>query len=98
MTSKHTRTVAASDRSAPSRFDVFDLVRGLAILGMLGSHLVGTEGGANAIERAVTGVLATIEPTVGALFCVLAGVSWRIQAERAGVTPHFRRYFAGRAL
>ena len=98
MTSDNAHPVAASPEAAPARFDVFDLVRGLAILGMLGSHLVGTEGGANAIERAVTGVLATIEPTVGALFCVLAGVSWRIQAERAGVTPPFRRYFAGRAL
>ena len=87
-----------AEASAPARFDVFDLVRGLAILGMLGSHLVGTEGGANALERGVTGVLAAIEPTVGALFCVLAGVSWNIQADRVGVTPRFRRYLAARAL
>ena len=84
--------------AAHARFDAFDFARGLAILGMLGSHLVGTEGGANAFERGITGVLATIEPTVGALFCVLAGVAWSIQAERVGVTPRFRRYIAGRAL
>ena len=88
----------STDATTPTRFDVFDFARGLAILGMLGSHLVGTTGGANALERSVTGLLATIEPTVGALFCVLAGVSWSIQAERVGVTPRFRRYFAGRAV
>jgi uncharacterized membrane protein YeiB len=81
-----------------ARFDVLDLVRGLAILAMLGSHLVGTEGGATAFERGVTSMLAAIEPTAGALFCVLAGISWSIQADRVGVTPAFRRYLAGRAL
>jgi uncharacterized membrane protein YeiB len=84
--------------TSSTRFDVLDLVRGLAILAMLGSHLVGTEGGATALERGVTGVLAAIEPTAGALFCVLAGISWSIQADRIGVTPSFRRYLAGRAL
>jgi uncharacterized membrane protein YeiB len=77
---------------------VLDLVRGLAILAMLGSHLVGTDAGATALQRGVTGLLAAIEPTAGALFCVLAGISWTIQADRIGVTPAFRRYLAGRAL
>jgi uncharacterized membrane protein YeiB len=96
--SDRVRTARASVDTQSSRFDVLDLVRGLAILAMLGSHLVGTEGGATALERGVTGVLATIEPTAGALFCVLAGISWSIQADRIGVTPSFRRYLAGRAL
>lgn len=91
-------TARNSDPSSSNRYDALDLLRGLAILGMLGSHLVGTEGGANAFERGITGVLAAIEPTVGALFCVLAGVSWRIQAERVGGTMGFRRYVMGRAL
>ena len=91
-------TAHVSQATSSNRFDVLDLLRGLAILGMLGSHLVGTEGGANAFERGFTGVLATIEPTVGALFCGLAGVSWSIQAERTGMTPEFRRYVMGRAL
>jgi hypothetical protein len=52
-------------------------------------HLVGTEGGATVLERGVTGVLAAIEPTAGALFCVLAGISWSIQADRIGVTRPF---------
>jgi uncharacterized membrane protein YeiB len=97
MISNGVRSSTATE-NAPARFDVLDLARGLAILGMLGSHLVGTEGGATALERGVTSVLATIEPTVGALFCVLAGMSWSIQAERVGVTSRFRRYLAGRAL
>jgi uncharacterized membrane protein YeiB len=98
MTTERARPANFSAEAVPARFDALDLARGLAILGMLGSHLVGTEGGATALERGVTGVLAAIEPTVGALFCVLAGISWSIQAERVGVTPRFRRYFAGRAL
>jgi uncharacterized membrane protein YeiB len=65
---------------------------------MLGSHLVGTAGGATMFERGFTGVVAALEPTAGALFCVLAGISWSIQAQRVGVTSRFRRYFAGRAL
>ena len=90
----------SADTSAPpsSRFDVLDLVRGLAILAMLGSHLVGTAGGTTALERGVTSLLAAVEPTAGALFCVLAGISWSIQADRVGVTPAFRRYLAGRAV
>lgn len=80
------------------RFDVLDLARGLAVLVMLGSHLVGTAGGATRFERGFTGVVAALEPTAGALFCVLAGISWSIQAQRVGVTRQFRRYVAGRAL
>ena len=98
MNPERAQSSATSRDASSTRFDVFDLARGLAIIGMLGSHLVGTEGGTTALERGVTSILATIEPTVGALFCVLAGVSWSIQAERAGVTPGFRRYFVGRAL
>lgn len=98
MTMERARPAAIFAEATPARFDVFDLARAIAILGMLGSHLVGTQGGATALERGVTGMLGAIEPTVGALFCVLAGVSWSIQAERVGVTPRFRRYVAGRAL
>ena len=96
--SDRVRTARTSADRSSTRFDVLDLVRGLAIVAMLGSHLVGTEGGATALERGVTGVLAAIEPTAGALFCVLAGISWSIQSDRIGVTPSFRRYLAGRAV
>src|SRR5690349_10061878 len=96
--SDRVRAARTSAETSSTRFDVLDLIRGLAILGMLGSHLVGTHGGATALERGITGILAAIEPTVAALFCVLAGISWSIQADRVGVTPSFRRYLAGRAL
>jgi uncharacterized membrane protein YeiB len=98
MISDTWRPARTSAEGSSSRVDVLDVVRGLAILGMLGSHLVGTEGGAAPLERGITSLLAWIEPTVGALFCVVAGISWSIQAERVGVTPHFRRYLARRAL
>src|SRR5215471_21490909 len=98
MTTERARSRATSAEATPTRFDALDLVRGLAILGMLGSHLVGIESRGTAFERGMTGLVAAIEPTVAALFCVLAGVSWSIQAERVGVTPRFRRYVAGRAF
>jgi uncharacterized membrane protein YeiB len=98
MNSELTQYSPDAIEAAPTRFDVLDLIRGLAIFGMLGSHLVGTELGTTAFERGLTGLFAAIEPTIAALFCVLAGVSWSIQAERVHVTPRFRRYIAGRAL
>ena len=90
---------ATRDRTdASSRYDAIDVARGVAVLAMVGAHLAGTDGGVNALERTVTGLLKVVEPTLAALFCVVAGISWAIQAERVGVTPEFRRYFAGRAL
>jgi uncharacterized membrane protein YeiB len=68
------------------------------VLGMIGVHLAGTEGGGNLLERSLTGFLALVEPVVGALFCVLVGVSWAIQSERSGTSPHFRPYVVRRAL
>lgn len=87
-----------ADDAPRARYDAIDVARGLAVLGMIGVHLVGTDGGTTAFERGLTGALAAIEPTVAALFCVVAGISWTIQAERVGVTPRFRRYLLGRAL
>ena len=83
---------------ASGRYDAIDIARGVAVLAMVGAHLAGTDGGVNALERSVTGLLKIVEPTLAALFCVVAGISWAIQAERVGVTPEFRRYFVGRAL
>lgn len=92
------RTPVTASVPPYARFDALDAVRGLAVLGMIGVHLAGTEGGVTAGERAFTSLLAAVEPTVGALFCLVAGISWTIQAQRVGVTPDFRRYFALRAL
>ncbi len=83
---------------APGRYDALDVARAVALLMLPGVHLVGKDGGSTAFERGVTGFMTTVEPTVAALFCVVAGISWAIQAERAGATPGFRRYLLGRAL
>lgn len=77
---------------------MLDAVRGLAVLAMIAVHLIGAEGGESAVGRGLTQFLARIEPTTGAMFCVVAGMSWAIQAERIGVTPAFRRYLGVRAL
>jgi uncharacterized membrane protein len=84
--------------SRQGRYDAIDVARGLAVLVMVAVHLAGTDGGLTPFELRLTSVLAAIEPTTGALFCVVAGISWAIQAERVGVTSEFRRYLAGRAL
>lgn len=94
---------ATDRRAAPiadsaRRYDALDAARGIAVLVMIAAHLIGTEGGVNALGRGITLLIARSEPTAGALFCVIAGISWTIQVERFGVTPAFRRYFAVRAL
>ena len=105
----HVRSVPASPAPASERprgvradssgrYDVLDAVRGLAVLAMIAVHLIGAEGGVSAFGRGLTYFLARIEPTTGAMFCVVAGISWAIQAERSGVTPAFRRYLGVRAL
>jgi hypothetical protein len=48
--------------------DSLDFARSLAILGMLGSHLVGTEGGATLLERSLTGFFAANRTCHRALF------------------------------
>lgn len=85
--------------AAPTgRFEAIDAARGIAVLSMIAVHFVGTEGGVTPLEHGATWVVAGIEHTMVGLFCVVAGISWTIQGERAGVTPAFRRYLAGRAL
>ena len=59
-----------------------DAARGLAVMGMVWTHLVATEGGRGWFERAAAWVAATVYGYEAALFFVLAGVSWAIQSER----------------
>lgn len=65
------------------RLAALDVVRGLAVLGMVWVHLVATEGGENPFERGVALCGSWIYELPAPLFCVLLGVSLAIQAERA---------------
>jgi uncharacterized membrane protein YeiB len=75
-----------------------DVARGLAVIGMIYMHLVPTEGAEAFLARAATGLARLIEGKPAALFCILAGMAWGIQAERAAASERFPRYVARRAL
>lgn len=80
------------------RIQALDALRGLAVAGMVFVHAVGMGeyGGADA-WLAFPGVFASGKAS--AAFCVLAGVTWSLQAGRGDVfAPGFRAYFARRAL
>ena len=94
----------AMDRQAAAagfrreRYVSLDLARGLAVVGMIYMHLVPTEGAITGAGRVWTGMARRLEGKSAALFCVLAGMTWEIQARRAGSSPGFPRYVARRAL
>jgi uncharacterized protein len=83
---------------AHERYMALDLARGLAVVGMIYMHLVPTEGAASLAGHAWTSAARLIEGKSAALFCLLAGMAWQIQAERSRGSPHFRRYVLRRAL
>lgn len=84
-------------RIPDGRLPALDVARGLAVLGMIWLHLVAAEGGAGAFERAGAAVADVLYGKPAALFCVLAGVSWAIQAERRRGRRGLRVYVARRA-
>lgn len=67
--------------SAPSRIAPLDAARGLAVAGMVWTHFVGTEGD-GWFESAASVVTTLIYGREAALFFVLAGMSWAMQAAR----------------
>lgn len=84
--------------AAPERYVALDLARGLAVVGMIYMHLVPTEDAASFAGHAWTAAARLLEGKSAALFCLLAGMAWQIQAERSSGSPHFRRYVLRRAL
>ena len=75
-----------------------DVARGLAVFGMIYVHLVPTEGALVPLGRLATAFARFLEGRSAALFCILAGMSWAIQAARAESSGRFGRYVARRAL
>ncbi|MFI5208211.1 MAG: heparan-alpha-glucosaminide N-acetyltransferase domain-containing protein, partial [Gemmatimonadales bacterium] len=84
--------------AAHERYVALDLARGLAVVGMIYMHLVPTEGAASFAGHAWTAAARLLEGKSAALFCLLAGMAWQIQAERSLDSPLFRRYVLRRAL
>jgi len=76
-------------RPARDRDRALDVARGLAVLGMILVHFVPDDGIAP---------LAALHGRPAALFVLLAGMSWAIQAEHRRQRPGLWRYTARRAL
>ncbi|MFI5278978.1 MAG: heparan-alpha-glucosaminide N-acetyltransferase domain-containing protein [Gemmatimonadales bacterium] len=83
---------------ARERYVALDLARGLAVVGMIYMHLVPTEGSASFAGHAWTAAARLLEGKSAALFCLLAGMAWQIQAERSSGSPYYRGYVLRRAL
>ncbi len=80
------------------RIPALDVARGCAVVGMIFVHLVPAEGGNTGVETFCAAAAAFLEGKAAALFCILAGMSWGIQAQRSGESPHYTRYLLRRAL
>src|SRR5262249_36728418 len=80
------------------RHTSLDIARGLAVVGMIYMHLVPTEGAVSTAGRTWTGFAELLAGKSAALFCILAGTAWIIQAQRAQDSPLFPRYVVRRVL
>jgi uncharacterized membrane protein YeiB len=89
---------AARGPSPDTRYPSLDIARGLAVLGMIYMHLVSAEATGTGLTGASSGFAGFLEGKSAALFCVLAGMAWEIQARRAARSPRNRWYFARRVL
>lgn len=85
-------------RSSPTRYQALDVARGLAVSGMLFAHFVPNEKADTLLGHVATGLSLFLEDKSAALFSVLVGMSWAIQAGRAKASPQFAAYVARRAL
>ena len=88
----------AAPFAADGRYAFLDVARGLAVVGMIYMHLVPAEETASGIASITTTLAPFLEGKAAALFCVLAGVAWEVQARRAAASPHSRWYVPRRAL
>jgi uncharacterized membrane protein YeiB len=79
------------------RDPALDLARGLALLGMVFLHFVPGEAEGGAVAGACASATELLHGKPAALFLVLAGMSFAIQAARRAGPGSFR-YFARRAL
>jgi uncharacterized protein len=86
------------DSSAPSRQVPLDLARGCAVIGMIYMHLVPAEGATTSTAAVWTGLARLLDGKSAALFCILAGMSWSLQAQHASRSPRFKGYIARRSL
>ncbi len=66
-----------------TRYLSLDIARGLAVLGMIFMHFVSAETGQTGIAAIASGLASFLEGKAAALFCILAGMTWELQAQHA---------------
>ena len=88
----------AASAPAAARLPELDLARGLAVIGMFWVHFVPMEPRGAWPEQAAAAVSRALEGTPAALFFILAGMAWGLQAERSELAPRYPLYVARRAL
>ena len=100
MSGNNTKWKAAPARSSlpEERERALDVARGGAVIGMVYMHLVAMEGGQSSLESACAAIAAFLEGKAAALFCILAGMTWALQAKRASTSPRYPLYILRRAL
>ena len=68
---------------AKTRYVNLDLARGLAVLGMIFMHFVSAESGETGISGIASNLAIIFEGKAAVLFCILAGMTWELQAVHA---------------
>jgi len=89
---------SAAAANPPTRDRALDLARGLAVVGMVWSHFVPSEGATTLPGELATLAARQCEDKSAALFCLLAGMAWALQGNRTTPSPRQWLYVARRAL
>lgn len=86
--------------AAPPRDRALDLARAVAVLAMVWTHLVPSEGAGTWHAGVAAWCAAEADHAAPALFCVLAGLAWTLRARAVPLRPAFvaRRALALAAL
>ena len=69
-----------SPRTTKTRYLNLDTARGLAVLGMIYMHFVSAESGQTGISGIASSLATILEGKAAVLFCILAGMTWDLQA------------------
>ncbi|MEY3232067.1 MAG: hypothetical protein RL689_2156, partial [Planctomycetota bacterium] len=86
--------LASEPDSRTGRLAFLDVARGLAVIGMIFMHVVPAERADEGVVDAWVAMAAFLQGKAAALFCVLAGIAWEMQAR----VPHGRWYALRRML
>lgn len=84
--------------SGRARKASLDAARGVAVVGMVFTHYVPTEGDGTVLGDLSASLSGFVYGKASALFCILAGISWSLMARRHQAKSSWKMYFLRRAL